>query len=429
MLSNAVRLGSSMLMTRLLVPEMFGVMAIATLVMMGLTMFSDIGLRQNIIQSRRGSDPAYLNTAWAIQIIRGLLLWLLALCVSILVIAANRFGLVPKASVYADASLPYVIALVSISSVISGFQSTKLSEASRRLSLGRVTQIQIAAQILGLICMVGWVLIDRSIWALVAGSIFSTVVTTLLSHIWLPGVTNRWQWEPSAFHEIIHFGKWMFISSILGFVANNADRILLGGLVDSVTLGIYSIAFTIFSVASQFLVKIINDVGFPAVSEVARTRPAMLKLSYYKFYAVIASGSYLCTGFLIFSGENLIKLLYDRRYEQGGWMLEVLAVALPTIPFNLAYYCFLALGSPRTFTNIIALRSAATIVFIPLGFHFFGIPGAVWGIVASYYSVLPVVIYIQVKRGIFDLAKELLLVAALVPGMLLAGGFDLLLRN
>ena len=80
-------------MTRLLVPEMFGVMAIAMLVMMGLAMFSDLGLTQNIVQSRRGSESAYLNTAWTIQIIRGLLLWLLAPCISLAVFAANHLGL------------------------------------------------------------------------------------------------------------------------------------------------------------------------------------------------------------------------------------------------------------------------------------------------------------------------------------------------
>jgi O-antigen/teichoic acid export membrane protein len=75
-LNYAIRLGSSLVMTRLLVPQMFGVMAIAQMVLMGLAMFSDVGLTQNIIQSRRGADPIFLNTAWSVQILRGLLLWL-----------------------------------------------------------------------------------------------------------------------------------------------------------------------------------------------------------------------------------------------------------------------------------------------------------------------------------------------------------------
>lgn len=155
-------------MTRLLVPQMFGVMAIAMMVITGLHMFSDIGLRQNIIQSSRGADSNFLNTAWTVQITRGLLLWLLALCISLLIFIADHIGLAPKTSVYSDPILPCVIAAVSISAVISGLQSTKFSEASRHLALGRITQIQIAAQVVGFICMIAWALIDRSIWALVA---------------------------------------------------------------------------------------------------------------------------------------------------------------------------------------------------------------------------------------------------------------------
>ena len=424
-LGNTIRLGSSLLMTRLLVPEMFGVMAIAVLVMTGLAMFSDVGLRQNIIQSKRGGDADYLNTAWTIQIARGVLLWLLALCISLLVVAANHLGLVPKASVYAEPHLPYVIAVVSISAIIGGFRSTKASEASRNLSLGRATQIQIAAQIAGLICMIGWALIDRSIWALVAGSICTSAVATLLSHVWLFGVNNRWHWDRSAFHEIIHFGKWMFLSSILGFFANNSDRMLLGGFVDSTTLGIYFIAFTIFSTIGMVLNNLISGVSYPALSEVARERLHDLKRSLYRLHVLTASFTYFCSGFLIVSGSTVIGLLYDHRYEQAGWMLEILAVGLLAVPFNLVMFSLLALGLPNIFTYLIAIRVFVTFAAIPLGFHFFGIAGALWAIVLSQLSTLPAIIYFQIRYNLFDLAKELLLMPALLAGMIVAKGFTL----
>jgi O-antigen/teichoic acid export membrane protein len=424
-LNYVIRLGSSLLMTRLLVPQMFGVMAIAMLMITALAMFSDLGLKQNIIQSTRGSEPIFLNTAWTIQILRGVLLWLLALCISLLLFAANHMGLVPKASVYSDPNLPPVIAVVSISAIFAGFQSTKFSEASRRLSLGRITQIQIASQVVGVICMVGYALIDPSIWALVAGSVCATAVTALLSHIWLPGITNRWHWDHSALHEIVHFGKWMFFSSILGFFANNGDRMLLGGLVDSATLGIYSIAFTIFSSIVQIPSTIIAEVSFPALSEVARERSVELKRSLYRFHIVTASFSYVCSGLLIISGHTLITSLYDRRYEQAGWMLEVLAVALLTIPFALAQYSLLARGLPRIFTIVIAVRVAITIVLIPLGFHLFGLSGAIWGFVVSQLSSAPLIIYYQQKHRLFDLSKELFILPALFAGMMLGKGFNL----
>lgn len=419
-LSQTIRFGSNLLMTRLLVPEMFGVMAIATMVMYGLALFSDVGLRQNIVQSKRGNDAAFLNTAWVIQILRGVLIWFFALGVSMLVILANRIGMVPADSVYAESSLPYVIAILSASAVIMGFESTKLSEASRNLSLDRITQIEIGSQVAGLVCMIVWVAIDRSIWALVAGSICSSLVKVTLSHVWLQGVANRWQWDNTAFHEIIRFGKWIFVSSILGFLVNSGDRLLLGGLVSTAELGVYVIAFLIFNSVEQVLAKIIGDVAYPALSEIVRERPDGLKSAYYRFHLVIASFTFFCAGILMVSGGELIGLLYDKRYEQAGWMLEILAVALLTIPFRVALLTFMALGKARLHAEIIAIRVLALFVLAPAGFHLFGLHGAVWGIAVSYFSVLPMIIFQKIRHGLFDLGKELLAPIALLAGLFLA---------
>ena len=428
-ISYAITFGSNLLLTRLLVPQMFGVMAIATLVITLLTMFSDFGLIQNIVQSRR-SDSAYLNTAWAIQITRGVLLWLLAACIALFVFIAKHVGLSPKGSTYADPYLPYVIAVISFSMVIDGFQSTKVSEASRYLSLGRITQMQVAGQIVGLICMIGWIfLIDRSVWALVAGAICSRVFTTLVSHIWLPGVANRWQWDKSAFHEIFHFGKWIFLSSMLGLVANNGDRMLLGAFVSSAVLGIYSIAAMLIAAIAQILITIFTQVSYPALSEVARERPRELKRSLYAIHMLTAPFLYFCSGLLVVSGNTLIGLLYDSRYAEAGWMLEILAVGLLKIPFNLAMTCLLALGLARTFTGLIAFHVTTTIVLFPLGFLLFGLPGALWGLVASQLLNVPAIIYYQIKYDFFDLSKEIILLPAFVAGMALAKGFNLVIGH
>ena len=81
--SQVLRLGGNLIIARLLVPEMFGVMVIATTVSVLLHLLSDVGLRQNIIQSRRGDDPLFLNTAWTVQIIRGFVLFSLTLLLAV----------------------------------------------------------------------------------------------------------------------------------------------------------------------------------------------------------------------------------------------------------------------------------------------------------------------------------------------------------
>ena len=414
--SQAIRFGSNLIMTRLLVPEMFGVMAIATIVMIGLSMFSDLGFRQSIVQSHRGDDPVFLNTAWSLQILRGFILWIIALAISIIILLVDRAGMAPGENVYADPNLPLVIAAVSFGLVIGAFESTKLSEGSRNLALGRITQIEITTQIVGVLCMLAWASVDLSIWALVIGGIVAGILRTVLSHAWLPGTANRWHWDKSALLELVHFGKWIFASSILGFLVANGDRLLLGWMVDSSLLGIYMIAFSIYSALEQVTSRIIGSVGFPALSEVARNQRD-LKAAYYRFHAVVAAITYFCAGALIISSETLIHALYDHRYTQAGWMLQILAVALLSVPFQIALQCYLAVGMPQLHSRILVVRLIALLTGIPVGFHFFGLAGALWALVMSQFSILPMLIYYNIALNIFDGRREVLFLPTVLVGM------------
>jgi O-antigen/teichoic acid export membrane protein len=419
-LSQAIRFGANLVMTRLLVPEMFGVMAIATMVMYGLALFSDVGLRQSIVHSRRGGEAAFLNTAWAVQIARGFVIWGAAFGVSLIFIAANHFEVLSSTSVYADPTLPYVIIVLSFSAVIAGFESTKLHEASRGLVLDRVTRIDLASQLLGVLAMLAWALADRSIWALVAGGLCAAAVRALLTHAWLPGSANRWRWEGAAFREIMGVGKWIFAASVLGFLVNSADRLVLGALTSASVLGVYVIAFLLFSSVEQVLVKIIGDVSFPALSEVARVRPAALRSAYYRFHLAVGLPAGLAAGLLVACAEPLVALLYDARYAEAGWMLRILAVALVTLPYRVATQCFLVLGEPQLMSRICLIRLAALCVLTPAGFHFFGLAGALWAIVLSYFSTLPTTLAFVVRHGLFDARKELLLLPPFLAGLALS---------
>ncbi len=416
-LSQIIRFGSNLVMARLLAPEYFGVMGIATVVMVGLTLFSDLGLRLNIIQSRRGHEPAFLNTAWAIQIVRGIVLWLIAVVCGLALLGAQGLAVFPASSVYAHPVLPWVIGVLGLSTILAGLESTKMAEASRNLVLGRVTLIAIVSQLAGLLCMLGLVAFERSVWVLVAGGLVAAVVTTVLSHAWMPGTPNRWAWDRSAVHEIVHFAKWIFLSSIVGFFAIHGDRVLIGGLVDATTLGVYTIAFLMFSAVEQVISRIVSGVTFPAISEIARERREELKKNYYRIVGIVAPSSYACAGALAVSGRPLVSILFDARYEQAGWMLEALAYGLLAAPLLVAVQCFVAMGrTDLAFANS-ALRLVALIAGVLLGFHAFGLTGAVWGIVASRILGLPFIIYYSVQFGFFDWRRELIFLPAILVGL------------
>jgi O-antigen/teichoic acid export membrane protein len=281
-LGQAIRLGSNLIMTRLLVPEMFGVMAIATMVTVVLSLLSDIGLRQNIVQSRRGDDPAFLDTAWVVQIVRGGLLWLIAILLSLALYLANNGGLLPAKSVYASPVLPFVVAVTSLSAIISGFQSTKWATAYRRFDQKRITQIELIAQVIAIPVMIIAGTASRSIWALVAGGLVASVTTMVLSHTWISGHPNRFRCEKDALREMIHFGRWIFVSSAVGIFAANGDRLLLGGVVDAHALGLYVIATLMVGAIAGGVSRFFSMVVLPALSEIARNDPSRLREIYYR---------------------------------------------------------------------------------------------------------------------------------------------------
>ena len=132
----------------------------------------------------------------------------------------------------------------------------------------------------------------------------------------------------------------------------------------------------------------------------------------------VALVAYTCSGILMISGHSLIELLYDARYAQAGWMLQVLAAALLTAPFQIAIQCFVALGMPQVLSRVLALRLVVLAVAMVGGYHFFGVAGALWGLVASHLLCLPMIIFHCVRYGLFDLRRELLFLPMVVVGMI-----------
>lgn len=427
--SQGLRLCSNLIMTRLLVPEMFGIMAIANLLIFGLALFTDVGLNQNIIQSKRGRESLFLNTAWVIQILRGCLIWALTLLLAYGLYLFNGWDLLPIESVYAEPILPSVIAILSFTVLISGFNSTRLATANRDLNMRKVIHVEITSQLAAIVFMVCWAWVDRTIWALVAGSLLGSILKMYLSHRFLPGEKNALQWDQKAFVEIFHFGKWIFISSILGFFATSGDRLLLGGMVDSRTLGLYAIAFFMVNAIHQVAQKIIASVAFPALSEVVRERPEELKSIYYKFRLPVDILLLFITGLLFSLGHFLINILYDDRYHDAGYMLEILSIGLMQLRYSLSGQCYMAMGKPKLITPLIIIRLIGLWLLMPIAFQYWGLYGAIWLVVASVFFAFPVTLYLKIKYGLFDFRKELIVLPMLPFGFFIGEGVNFLFLN
>src|SRR6267143_4969292 len=417
-LSQTLRLFSSLVMTRLLVPEMFGVMAIATMVTVILALLSDIGLTQNIVQSRRGDDPEFLDTAWVVQILRGGVLWLAALLLSIALYFANLRGMLHANSVYSSPVLPLVIAVSSFSTIISGFASTRMSTAYRSFDQKRLIEVELLGQVAGLVVMIAIGVMTRSIWALVAGGPVASLTITVLSHSWMSGHANRLRWEKNALEELIGFGKWILVSSAVSVFAANGDRLLLGGFVEPDVFGLYAIAALIIGAIQGAVGKLLIAVTLPALSEVARNEPSRLRKVYYKLRVPADLVLLFLAGALFAAGQLLIDLLYDPRYSAAGGMLQVLALSLFGARYDVTRQSYLALGKPRYWAVINAVRLVALYALVPPLYYLAGTRAAIWGIALHGLACLPFDYRFSAKLGISDLRRELIVLVALPAGYL-----------
>ncbi|WGL15245.1 oligosaccharide flippase family protein [Microbulbifer bruguierae] len=401
-------------MTRLLAPEMFGLMALANVVVAGVQMLTDMGINKSIIQNKDGVEQPFLNTAWALQILRGVslaaIVWGFAL--TLWIVGPNG----SSTNVYSHPDLPIVLAILASSLVISGFRPTKTAVANRDLQLGRITAIDLMTQIIGIVAMILWASYSPSVWALVAGTVISSVVRITAENICLSGVGNSWQWDRGYAKQIFHFGKWIFFTSLLSYWVLNGDRIILGFDINAHEMGIYSIAVFIVGSVRGALNTIMQKVMYPAMSRKLRESSDCTDM-YYRFRLpldfVICS---LC-GFLVVSGDQIVRLLYDERYSQAGIFLSFLSLGLIADRYRGLGLYYQAEGEPKKMMSVALSRALLLTIGLPFALFSYDLIGAVVFLGVYPIFIIPLQLYLKYKAGLMSVYREIAYTSFIVPGV------------
>lgn len=391
-----LRLISNLTLTRLLFPEAFGLMALIQTFMVGLQMFSDIGIRPSIIQNKRGEDPDFLNTAWTIQIIRGVVLWLIS-C-----------GLAwPLSIFYEEPLILLLLPVVGFGAVIAGFATTKTAVANRQIKLGRQTVIGLTCQVIGLTVMIIFAWIWPSVWALVIGSLVSSALSVIAGHRFMEGTSNRLRWEPAAARDLLNFGQFIFLSTLAGFFVNQGDKVVLGRLVSFADLGIYNIGFFMASFPMMLGGVLAERILFPLYREIRPSEGIHNRRKIGRARNLLTGSMVLMVGILALAGDWLVNLLYDPRYAPAGPMLIVLA--LMAIPRALTIgnsQLLLAEGNSRHFSYIVVIRAVLNFIYLLGGFWLFGLFGVLLVSGLNVLSIYPLQQYYLAKHHGTDLPRD-----------------------
>lgn len=398
--ANFLRLLSNLILTRLLFPEAFGLMALVFVFLTGLQLFSDIGFELSIIQNERGEEPDFLNTVWSLQIIRGFILWLGACALAY-----------PAVLIYDEPLLGQLLPVVGLTALIQGFTTTKVALANRNLQVGVQVMTDLGSQVVTLAVTIGIAWVTGSVWSLVAGAIIGVVLKVVAQHILLKGPPNRWHIDRAAVRDLLSFGKYIFLSSIAGFLVLQSDRAILGAYISFADLGIFTVGYIFASLPMELNRALGARVIFPLFSRFptkgnAENTAKVLRARRLTLIAITAIG-----GALSILSVPMIEVLYDTRYHDAGAILALMGFTSTAYLASSNYDgAYLAAGDSRQQFRITGIEAIAQLAVSFLLISEFGMPGAVFALGSSAIIIYPFKAAVAGKYGVWDPRSDLLVV-------------------
>ena len=377
-LSNIIRLAGNLIMTRLLFPEAFGLMLIVTLVQTALGMLSDAGVRDAVIVKSRGREEVFVNTAWVIMITRGIGLFILSLILAW-----------PISVFYDQPILMWLIAINGIAPLFDGFSNPNRFIYERDIRQLQVASIDLVAQTLALVIGITILFFYPSVWVLVLFGIQTAMFKCILSYKLIEGERPKFKVDKGVFKEIFNIGKWIVFATALTFLASQGDRVLVSKLMTIELLGIFSVAIALAkiveTVAANAATKLLMPV-YAAIdqkdSEGINEKSRNIKLG----FAALFMPPVL---FFCIFGQWLIELMYDDRYLDAGWMLQIMAMgALFAAVTSSLSPVILGKGHVKVHLTLYVVKVLIYFFVLLSGNYFYGVEGIVAGI-----AIAPMIIY------------------------------------
>jgi O-antigen/teichoic acid export membrane protein len=386
--SQILRFASNLILSRLLFPETFGIMALASAVISGLEMLSDLGVGPAIIRNREPTQN-FLDSLWSLQVVRGWGQW-----------AVSAVLAYPMALWYREPTLVYLIPAIGIVSIIRGYAHTSQFTLNRELKLRELFFLELYSQIAAISVSTIAAFELRSVWALLLGSYAGSLSRTVQTHLISAGRRRHWCWDRDVFKSISGFSRWILLSTILTFVTNQGNSLILASFASLTFVGLYSIANNIAGIAVLVFSLLGDRVLFPLYGSVGRETTPLLKQRIIKIrlalMVIILPPLCVMTCF----GDLFIRLLWDVRYHDAGPMLQLLCGGSLFLAFGVGPM-YLARGEAWVGVVINGVRAAVLLPALSIGARWLGPIGLVYGTAFTRMIDYPLEVWFQRRYGVW----------------------------
>ena len=396
-MSVLIRLGSSLILTRLLAPEAYGVIGILFSVAFTIELISDVGATGLLIRNPRGNEKRFVHTLWTIRLGRSLMNF------ALLYAAAPVIAELYELPVLTDA-----LRMFAWWFPLVGLESMAFSLAQRNQRSKISNYAELATSIVMTLFIVGMATVIKDYRVFIYGSLLQRFLMMVVSHFYYREIGIGIAFDREAMRDQFNFGKFVLPSSLLTIVLSQYDKVVLLKLFDVSLLGIYGLASNMIGPASNLVGHNCRSVLYPRCSDYFRGAREAVMGRYYgenkKLITVITVPPMIIAGL----SQLLVVLLYDDRYHGAGTILMTMGIGVFFAGLQAAAEQLLVAGGhTRAGLGGNITRLFLMPAFTLTGYYFFGFKGFIWvGLCAN----VPVLLYFwraQRQAGLLDVRAEL----------------------
>lgn len=413
---HGLRFVNRMILTRLLAPEHLGLMAIVMVVSLGCMAFTEIGVKQSVIQNKKGARLEYLNVAWWFQALRGLVLYSAAFLLTPYLCNFYFAGNQELLALYAKPEILRIFRVAFLAILFKSLISPRVYVLEKEFRFGKSVFLIQGSAILATLLTIVLVFYIRNVWALVIGFASEGILLCLLSYILCPFLP-RLKVDRDSLREIATFARGMLGLPILSFIAFQTDVMVLGKVMPMVSVGMYVMAIKLSQIARTLFAKTAGPVLLPAFAE-KRDSQRTLHAAVLKLTKTVAFIGLPLVVFMSMCARSILSVVYGPAYGEVA------------IPFGLLSFCmlfsiqsvvlasmYMAIGQPHLHRRSVMLLSLIIVGLIYPAVVYFGLIGAAAVVALSNFAALLVQVFWC--RRVIDL-KFSRYMRSYIPGLLLA---------
>jgi O-antigen/teichoic acid export membrane protein len=354
---------STLILARLLVPDDFGLVAMAMSVIALIEVASAFGFDMVLIQANR-AERVHYDTAFTFNAMFGFG------CAVVMLLLAR-----PTAVFYNDPRLFAVMCALSSAWAIQGLENVGIVDFRRQMTFHKEFAFLFCKRIASFTVTMIAAYLLRSYWALVIGTIAGRAAGVLLSYFMHP---FRPRLSLAARRDLMSFSGWLLFNNILNFAISRVSNFVIGKTINAHALGLYTVAYEIGCLPTSEIVAPINRAVYPVYARIAHDRD-QLRAGFLNVISAIALFAVPAAFGIAAIAEPLVVVCLSAKWMEAVPLLKVLGFlgAVAAIGTN-TYPAFLALGLPRTPTLISAVRVAIAVPGMIIAGLNFGVIGVAW---------------------------------------------------